>query len=135
MGGLLFIDEAYKLGGGDRFAEEALTTILAALTEERYKGMVVVMAGYEKEMDQMFLRNSGLFLLFWLLFFISLFSNFPIPGLKSRFHHFLDFLDWSPNDCRDQIIALADQNGFEKLSQQCQKILKKVLFFSLFFIY
>ena len=70
MGGLLFIDEAYELGK-DQFGNEAMVTILDALTDPTYKGMVMVLAGYEKDMETMFARNSGLFILSFLLISFS----------------------------------------------------------------
>ncbi|GMF43657.1 unnamed protein product [Phytophthora fragariaefolia] len=58
-GGLLFIDEAYELGEG-KFGEEAMTTLVAAMTDLSYAGMVIIIAGYPKDMDQMLDRNVGL---------------------------------------------------------------------------
>ncbi|KAG6592606.1 Serine/threonine-protein kinase mph1 [Phytophthora cinnamomi] len=75
-GGLLFIDEAYELGKG-HFGEEAMTTLVAAMTDPSYSGMVIVIAGYPKDMDIMLNRNAG---------------------LKSRFTRFIDFPDWEPED-------------------------------------
>src|SRR3546814_11935832 len=58
-GGVLFIDEAYKLGEGV-YGEEALVTILEAMTSPEYKGLVIIIAGYEKEIETMLARNVGL---------------------------------------------------------------------------
>lgn len=55
---MLFIDEAYELGKGT-FGEEALTTILAAMTDPEYK-LVIIIAGYPKDMEKMLARNVGL---------------------------------------------------------------------------
>lgn len=57
-GGVLFIDEAYELGKGT-FGEEALTTILAAMTDPEYK-LVIIIAGYPKDMEKMLARNVRL---------------------------------------------------------------------------
>jgi len=46
-GGLLFIDEAYTLGQG-QFGSEACDTLVAAMTDPQYAGLVVVIAGYPK---------------------------------------------------------------------------------------
>src|SRR5690349_16907322 len=55
-GGILFIDEAYKLGEG-MYGDEALTTILAGMTSDDYKGLIIVIAGYKKDIHQMLARN------------------------------------------------------------------------------
>ena len=57
-GGVLFIDEAYELGKGT-FGEEALTTVLAAMTDPDYK-LVIIIAGYPEDMENMLARNVGL---------------------------------------------------------------------------
>ena len=57
-GGVLFIDEAYELGKG-AYGEEALTTVLAAMTDPEYK-VVIIIAGYPKDMEAMLARNVGL---------------------------------------------------------------------------
>ena len=41
-------------------------------------GVVIIMAGYPGDMNKMLDTN---------------------PGLKSRFTHFIEFEDWSPEDC------------------------------------
>ncbi|QST02040.1 AAA family ATPase (plasmid) [Pontibacillus sp. ALD_SL1] len=60
MGGILFIDEAYSLHGGeyDSFGKEAIAELIACM--ENYKdNLVVILAGYEKEMDEMIDLNPG----------------------------------------------------------------------------
>ena len=78
-GGVLLIDEAYKLGDGG-FGEEALVQLLTMLTLPDYSNgkTVVVLAGYEKEMHMMLERN---------------------PGMKSRFMKFVSFSDWGEKMC------------------------------------
>ncbi|MBR3281236.1 MAG: AAA family ATPase [Clostridia bacterium] len=64
MGGLLFIDEAYTLassGGstGNSFNEEAIATLIQAM--ENYRdNLVVIFAGYTKEMQAFLNTNSGI---------------------------------------------------------------------------
>ena len=41
------------------YGEEALTTVLAAMTDPEYK-LVIIIAGYPKDMEQMLARNVGL---------------------------------------------------------------------------
>lgn len=47
-GGVLFIDEAYELGK-ETFAEEAMTTLVAAMIDPSYIGLVIIIAGYSKD--------------------------------------------------------------------------------------
>ncbi|KAG8459015.1 hypothetical protein KFE25_006560 [Diacronema lutheri] len=65
LGGILFIDEAYRLhpkhsaGGG--FMQEVVDEIVNLLTEPAFQGkMVVIFAGYADEMEAMLDANSGL---------------------------------------------------------------------------
>jgi len=78
-GGVLFIDEAYNLGFG-QYGKEACDTIVAAMTSEEFKDVLIVIAGYSHEIDDMLKQNVG---------------------LKSRFTNFLTFPDWTGKDCKD----------------------------------
>ena len=84
-GGVLFIDEAYELGAAsNQYSTEAMTTLLGMLTEDEFAdgNTLVILAGYEEQMDAMMARN---------------------PGLKSRFTERLHFDDWDslhPIRCR-----------------------------------
>jgi len=84
-GGVLFIDEAYQLNPkrGGNFMTEVVDEICAKLTDTDFKGkMLVVLAGYDSDMDEMLSVN---------------------PGLKSRFSERLSFKDLSAEDTRDLI--------------------------------
>ncbi|CAL9565648.1 Holliday junction ATP-dependent DNA helicase RuvB [Nocardiopsis dassonvillei] len=64
LGGVLFIDEAYSLvnegdGQSDRFGNEAVQTLLKRAEDDRDR-LVIVLAGYEKEMDAFLSSNPGL---------------------------------------------------------------------------
>ena len=85
MGGVLFVDEAYTLGGkGENdFGKEALETILKAAEDHR-GDLVIILAGYKNEMNQLMEMN---------------------PGLKSRFNKFLYFEDYT----EEELVQIANR--------------------------
>jgi hypothetical protein len=90
--GVLLIDEAYALvRGGERdFGREAIDTIVK-LIEDRRDRIVVVMAGYPDEMDELIASN---------------------PGLRSRFPKVIHFPDYSTDELLQIIDRLGDQGGY-----------------------
>ncbi|MGT2666315.1 AAA family ATPase [Streptococcus rifensis] len=78
LGGVLFIDEAYTLGssGGNDFGKEAIEEILKFMEDHR-RDIVIVFAGYTKEMDEFLQINSG---------------------LKSRIPTVFNFEDYTPDE-------------------------------------
>lgn len=91
QGGLLFIDEAYTLGGG-HYATEAVDQLVARMTStEHCNRTVVVLAGYLAEMDDM-LSSAN-------------------TGLRSRVTGRIEFPDWTAQDCAEHIKATSDADG------------------------
>lgn len=84
MGGVLFIDEAYSLyrGKDDSFGLEAIDTIVKAMEDNR-DNLIVILAGYKKEMAGFLEANSG---------------------LKSRFPNVVNFPDYTG----DELVRIAD---------------------------
>ena len=75
LGGVLFIDEAYSLyrGKDDSFGLEAIDTLVKAMEDHR-DDLIVILAGYTKEMKDFLEANSG---------------------LKSRFANIIEFSDYT----------------------------------------
>ena len=83
-GNVLFIDEAYQLYNGDSekdFGKIAMDTLLTTLSKDNID-MIVILAGYTKEMNQLVSMNTG---------------------IKSRFPYTFHFEDYSI----DELIAIA----------------------------
>jgi SpoVK/Ycf46/Vps4 family AAA+-type ATPase len=64
LGGVLFIDEAYSLvnegdGQGDRFGAEAVQALLTRAEDDR-ESLIIILAGYERQMDGFLASNPGL---------------------------------------------------------------------------
>ena len=63
LGGVLFVDEAYSLasgqGQGNSYNEEAIATLIQAMENNR-DNLVVIFAGYTKEMQDFLNANSGI---------------------------------------------------------------------------
>ena len=74
-GGVLFIDEAYSIvkGEQDSFGREAVDTIIK-LMEDRRDRIIVVLAGYQKEMSDFVAANPG--------FKSRIAFNFKFPDYK-----------------------------------------------------
>jgi SpoVK/Ycf46/Vps4 family AAA+-type ATPase len=64
LGGVLFIDEAYSLvndgeGHSDRFGNEAVQALLKRAEDERDR-LIIILAGYERQMEDFLASNPGL---------------------------------------------------------------------------
>jgi SpoVK/Ycf46/Vps4 family AAA+-type ATPase len=64
IGGVLFIDEAYSLvndseGQGDRFGHEAVQALLKRAEDDRTE-LIIILAGYDKQMETFLASNPGL---------------------------------------------------------------------------
>ena len=108
MGGVLFIDEAYTLSGGSSndFGQEAIDTLLKEMEDHR-ESLVVIVAGYRKEMKE----------------FIG--SN---PGLQSRFTKTIHFDDYSAVELEKIFLKLAkaymiSAEARTQLNRVCEKMI------------
>ncbi len=94
-GSVLFIDEAYTLADADYsmgsgYAKEAVDTLIAQMENHR-EDLVVIMAGYPREMDRLMDLN---------------------PGLKGRIPYTLEFPNYSVEELYQIFLRMVSGDGF-----------------------
>lgn len=83
LGKVLFIDEAYRLAEG-HFAKEAVDELVDAVTKEKYaKKLVIILAGYEADINRLMITNAG---------------------MTSRFPEVINFRSLTPDECTDLLV-------------------------------
>jgi SpoVK/Ycf46/Vps4 family AAA+-type ATPase len=93
LDGVLFIDEAYSLvarSEEDAYGNEAVQTLLKRAEDDRAR-LVVILAGYPEEMQDLLKSN---------------------PGLSSRFNRVLQFDDYSPLELARIFGWLCEKNHY-----------------------
>ena len=98
LGGVLFIDEAYSLyrGEQDSFGLEAIDTLVKGMEDHRDE-LVVILAGYTREMETFLTANSG---------------------LASRFPNRIEFPDYTAEELL-QITHVQAKNKGYRLAESC----------------
>jgi SpoVK/Ycf46/Vps4 family AAA+-type ATPase len=109
LGGVLFIDEAYSLvnegdGQADRFGQEAVQTLLKRAEDNREE-LIIILVGYEKQMESFLASN---------------------PGLASRFATRLKFPSYSPAEMMALADAALERRG-EMLDPDARPVLWRTL--------
>ena len=107
LNGVLFVDEAYALVPNNCYEDygaEAISTLLKRMEDDR-DSLVVIIAGYPKEMKR----------------FIN--SN---PGLQSRFNRYIDFPDYTGAELYDIFCMYVKKNQYQ-LSPEAAEYMKKFL--------
>lgn len=108
LGGVLFVDEAYSLASeeesGNSFNKEAIATLIQAM--ENYRdNLVVIFAGYTKEM-QAFLNAN--------------------PGIVSRIGYTLDFKDYTSEELLKIFEGMVKKAGFSITKEACDEVVKVI---------
>ena len=105
IGGVLFIDEAYSLcrDKNDNFGLEAIDALVKGMEDNR-DDLVVILAGYEKEMGEFLKSNSG---------------------LKSRFPNVVNFEDYTPAEMYGISLITAKSKGY-RIDEECEEGLLKL---------
>lgn len=90
LDGVLFIDEAYSIvqGGQNDYGKEAIATLLKRIEDDRDR-LVVILAGYTKEMADFINANSG---------------------LQSRFNRYIEFPDYSSAELLQIFSSILNNN-------------------------
>lgn len=106
LGGVLFIDEAYSLFRGTQndFGSEAVDTLVEEMTKHG-ENLVVILAGYPKEMEHLLESN---------------------PGLKSRFKKFFHFPDYNVEEIIAIMGLFAERYSYQ-LDEKAIEFLKEEL--------
>ena len=99
LGGVLFIDEAYALyrGKDDSFGLEAIDALVKGMEDNR-ESLVVILAGYSREMEEFLTANSG---------------------LRSRFPHIIEFPDYSPKELWEITQGIVNGKGY-RMDEACK---------------
>ena len=108
LGGVLFIDEAYSLasnkGQGSSYNEEAIATLIQAM--ENYRdNLVVIFAGYTKEMQDFLDMNSG---------------------IVSRIGYTVEFEDYTEEELLQIFMQMMNKSGFD-VSNDAQNRVKEII--------
>ncbi|MCM3727495.1 AAA family ATPase [Neobacillus cucumis] len=106
LGGVLFIDEAYSLisqTAGD-FGKEVIDTLVDEMTKQN-ENLVVVLAGYPNEMNQLLESN---------------------PGLRSRFKKFFLFPDYTNEELLEIMINYAGKFQYQ-LTEDAKNLLLQTM--------
>lgn len=103
LDGVLFIDEAYTLNGGGTsdYGKEAVDTLLKYMEDNRDR-IVVIVAGYEKEMKDFINMN---------------------PGLQSRFSRYIHFPDYSAEELTQIVDGIAKKQQL-KYTPEVRNLIK-----------
>ncbi len=108
LGGVLFIDEAYSLSRGkdDSFGLEAIDTLVKGMEDHR-EDLVVILAGYSREMEDFLKANSG---------------------LRSRFPNMIEFPDYTARELLEitkSIVKGRDTGWILPVKNRCFPIMNK----------
>ena len=100
LGGVLFIDEAYALSSkNNSYNDEAIATLIKAMEDNR-DNLVVIFAGYTKEMGDFINSNSG---------------------IASRIGYTLNFKDYTEDELLEIFKGMVNKAGFKITNEALYK--------------
>lgn len=111
LGGVLFVDEVYALGPGqkdkDSYSKEAIDTICAFLSENK-KDFCFICAGYKEQIEKCFFSvNEGLRRRFQWIHHIEDYSN---DDLLAIFVKMIKETNWTLNVSKDIMLKIIENN-------------------------
>jgi len=109
LGGVLFIDEAYTLAsgagqGGSAYNEEAIATLIQGMENHR-DNLVVIFAGYTKEMQAFLNANSG---------------------IVSRIGYTLEFEDYTEEELLQIFEGMMKKSGFVVTKEAQDEVIRVI---------
>ena len=105
LGGILFVDEAYSLSSkNNSYNDEAIATLIKAMEDNR-DNLVVIFAGYTKEMNDFIKSNSG---------------------IASRIGYTLNFVDYTEDELIEIFKGMVKKAGFKITNEALYKA-KKII--------
>lgn len=106
LDGVLFVDEAYSLvqGGQSDYGKEAISTLLKRMEDDRER-LIVILAGYSKEMEEFINSNSG---------------------LQSRFNRYIDFPDYTTKELLQIFDYMSKKNDYHLSPEASSKIVSVI---------
>jgi SpoVK/Ycf46/Vps4 family AAA+-type ATPase len=106
LGGVLFIDEAYSLlsHSNSDFGKEVIDTLVDEMTKQN-ENLVVVLAGYPNEMDQLLESN---------------------PGLRSRFKKYFLFPDYSSEELLEIMATYAESFQYHLTEDAKKRLIEAI---------
>lgn len=107
LGGVLFIDEAYALATGGQldFGQEVIDTLVPLMDNNRER-LVVIVAGYPKEMENFLGSNTG---------------------LSSRFPNHVNFSDYSISELAEIFRMICLERGYQAPTLQVLAKVEKMI--------
>ncbi|CAH1201558.1 Holliday junction ATP-dependent DNA helicase RuvB [Paenibacillus plantiphilus] len=100
LGGVLFVDEAYALAEGDQYGKEAIDTLVKAMDDYRDR-LVVILAGYDQDMERFLDQNAG---------------------LRSRFPNIITFSDYSLEELLQISHIMVESQGYVMVQEAKNKL-------------
>ena len=105
-GGVLFIDEAYNFATGTQFAKESCDTLLPRIEPSVKERPVVILAGYNDDLESMF--------------------NNVNEGFRRRFEEKIIFPEWDAEDCLEFVRQKCVTDGYELLIEAADLLLAEL---------
>ncbi|HXB48784.1 MAG TPA: AAA family ATPase [Streptosporangiaceae bacterium] len=120
LGGVLFIDEAYSLvneadGQGDRFGNEAVQALLKRAEDDR-EHLIIILAGYERQMETFLSANPGLNSRFGIRVKFPTYSPAELMALTE--HALAAKSELLDPDARPVLRAIFDEVGRRRLADE-----------------